>query len=54
MSGKTAKKIRKALKYDAKNANPIQKRTYNTFKKHYTRMPAPYKAAMINQLSYKS
>lgn len=54
MSGKTAKKIRKALKYDVKNANPIQKRTYNTFKKYYTRMPSAYKAQMIEQLSYKS
>ena len=54
MSGKTARKIRKALKLDLKEANSIQKRTYKTFKKHYILMPAKYKAAMIETLKYKS
>lgn len=53
MSGKTAKKIRKALNYDFETANSIQHKTYQAFKKHYTRMPAKYKAAMIEKLSYK-
>jgi DNA-binding transcriptional regulator YiaG len=53
MNGRTAKKIRKALMYDKENANAIQRKTYRTFKKYYTRMAAPYKNRMIEQLRYK-
>ena len=35
MSGSTAKKIRKFLGYDKKNANSVQKRLYKKIKKRY-------------------
>ena len=35
MSGSTAKKIRRLIGYDKKNANPIQKKLYKKLKARY-------------------
>lgn len=49
MNGRTAKKIRAALRYDKANANPIQRKTYQTFKKYYNRMPSAFKNKLIEK-----
>ena len=40
MSGSTAKKIRRLIGYDKKNANPIQKRLYKKLKGQYVALGA--------------
>ena len=53
MSGSTAKKIRKFLGYDKKNANPIQKRLYKKIKKRYSGEGSSEWMNITQQLNYE-
>ena len=53
MSGSTAKKIRKLLGYDKKNANPVQKRLYKKIKKRYSGADSSEWKNITQQFNYE-